>query len=154
MGNERSERCTKHGVRGCFVCFPIVGAKMREGATLATIVPTVPDFPNDEEQSVSVEPQVTRNDAAQPGNGDSSHGKVPVPDSQPVVEPGSHEEKVLIASKKYAEACTEHMKAQREVSKLRQELTVAQSLQEKAASEREAARMELQNLLVLQEVAQ
>jgi hypothetical protein len=136
MGNERSERCTNHGVRGCFVCNPLPKTLKQNEITF----PPVPEFPNDEALPVVdslVSPKIA---ADQP---------------QTTLEPGSHEEKVVLASRKYADACTEHMKSQREVAKLREDLHVASGLQEKAAKEREAARRELQELLVVpQEVVQ
>jgi hypothetical protein len=129
MGNERSERCTNHGVRGCFVCYPLPKTLKQNEITF----PPVPDFPNDEGLS-SVNSLVSPN---------------PKIVLQTSLEPGSHEEKVVSSSRKYADAYIEHMKSQREVAKLREDLNVALGLQDKAAKEREAARTELQELLAV-----
>lgn len=115
----RFERCGDHQVRNCLVCHPIAKPmKVSE-------IPAVPDFPND-------------------GQPDAEPKNVLIPGPVVIAEV---ESPLVSAAVRYTQACNVHAKAQREVSRLKEQLDAAKINETNAHADRVRAQEEMAKLV-------
>lgn len=123
--SDRSQRCTDHGVRGCYVCFPV--KKQDSPASL----PEVPIFPSSEDL-VEKPIQVVEKTV------------LSVQIVEKPVEPSSP---IVSAAMRYTEVCNLHAKAQATVARLKQELEEANKYEVSIHLDRKIAQEEMAKLI-------